>query len=195
MSSLVVPRKRVSQQRKLPAENLKARVIGAVILGKQEAVYKGKKFLQKKIYLSFEFPENKTVYDEEKGEVPIIWGREYTYSARANSHLSKALKTLYPEDLKEGLEIDISKILWKPCFVQIEHEENKGKKYVNIDTVSKLPEGDDCPPRVHPMVFFDFDKNDPEIFHTLPQFLQEKIENWKANEIKEAESQEKAVAH
>ena len=144
-----------------------ARLVWIVDLGIQETNYGPKS----QVALTWEFPEEL-----------LEDGQPMVSTARIND------PTL---DLSNG--IDLPSLLGKECQVQIKHTPAKkgDRVYANVVHTMPLAKGQAVKPAHNELKSFDFDNPDPEVFHTLPQFLQELVrgaKNFAASMVLGAES-------
>ena len=134
---------------------------------------------QRKVRLSFELPEEKAVFNEEKGEQPFMVSKEYTFSMGEKANLRKVLTTWRGEPFTEqqAADFDIDKLLGKPCLLNVVHKTSKttGNVYVDVAGISKVPKGTAVPPQINPSVIFSLDNPDMEAFERFPDWLKEKI--------------------
>ena len=141
--------------------------------------------LQKKVRITFEFPTELKVFNEEKGEQPCVLSQDYTLSFHEKSQLRKVVNACDPKALKEVSEdgfieeYDIEKLLGKTCLVTVIHKENKtgDQVYANIANCTVMPKGMTCPPAINENVSLSFDRFNKDLFETLPEFIKKKIQS------------------
>lgn len=139
--------------------------------------------MQNKARITFEFPTELKVFDKDKGELPMVLSQDYTLSFSEKANLKKVIDACDPKGLKpddEGFveNYDIEKLLGKACLVTIKHKAGKeGAVYANIDSVTVLPKGMECPPQVNKSRSLSYDNFDVNFFQTLPEFVREKIKS------------------
>lgn len=141
--------------------------------------------LQNKARITFEFPTEMKVFDEKKGEQPMVLSQDYTLSFNEKAGLRKVIDACDPKALKavgeDGLvEVyDIEKLLGKSCLVTIIHKASKDGQntYANIGGCTVLPKGMVCPAQINPSKSLSYDAWDQSFFETLPKFLQDAMKS------------------
>lgn len=123
---------------------------------------------QKKIMISWELLDGERMEDGK----PYAVSQWYTASLHEKSQLRKDLEAwrgrkFTPEEL-EGF--DLTKVLGQYCMIQIVHS-NDGK-YANVNAIMSTKEK---PTGVNPLVSFDIDNPDMEVFKGLSENMQKKI--------------------
>lgn len=172
----------------VPAGNLVARCYSIIDLGTQKwsSAYGDKE--ARKIQIGFEFPYDKAIFNEEKGEQPFIITQEFTLSFHEKASLLKFLvswrgKSFTDEELKK---FHPQNILNAPCLLNVIHNEKNvnGEKriYANIASVSPLPKNMECPPLTNKIINFSLLPNeqgmlDTNTFDSLPEYIQNKIKS------------------
>lgn len=182
----------------LPEPNtVVARCYSLVDIGTVEEFYnneaQGKK---RKIYLTFEFPGLKAVFNEEKGEEPFVTGLEMTASTNDQANLSKLIAQWRgtPLTKEEQKSFDINSLVGKPGLISFIHKRKKDyvdqdiEKITNENTVIKfngimrLPKEMTCPAMLNPRMLWDWDpvmegtaQFDPNLFMKIPGWLRKKI--------------------
>ncbi|YP_009966380.1 hypothetical protein HWA86_gp02 [Pseudoalteromonas phage HP1] len=161
------------------ADTHRAVVIEVIGLGLQDCgSWKGEKKPNKvKIRLTYELPDQTAEFDGETK--PLIVSEEINFSNHEKSDLVARFNQLDPTNEFKG---DITKLLGKSCLVTVSHRVGTGKfagrTFANIAAVSALPK---ILPKVeeifNPLVSYDPDEPDAEVFASLPEFMQTKINN------------------
>lgn len=133
----------------------------------------------RKIRIAWELPNEKKVFDEAKGEEPLIVSVEYTASLNERANLRHVLESWRGKEFSEQeLEgFDPRQLLGKPCIVTIVHENKKGKVYGNVKGVAAKPKGMEVPAPTLPQIYFSLEPKefDQKIFSALPEWLRKKI--------------------
>jgi hypothetical protein len=132
------------------------------------------------IYLGFEIPGTTISYerDGETVEGPMAIGNTYTNSMHPKANLRKFIESMYgkpfPSD-EIADEFDYTKMLGTKCMLNIAHRESGGKTYANIIGAAPLPRGmvDDSQAK-NPLLAFDCDSPDPDVYDQLPRWMREK---------------------
>lgn len=183
---------------KLPEPNTTvARCYSLIDIGTVPNIYQGQLQGQiHRIFLTWELPKYKAVFNEEKGEQPFVISEELTLSTKENSNLAKLIsawrnKPLTPEEQKE---FDPSILVGKTCLIQFMHKRKKayqGQELTEItnentnlkmQAIMKRPKDMEAPAAVNPEFMWDWEKIekgeekfDQEKFDLIPSFLKSKI--------------------
>lgn len=174
------------QRQIAPAGTHVARCVQVIDLGTQpgSAKFPAPKH---KIRISWELPDEKAVFVEERGEEPFMASKNYTLSLSDKATMRHDLeswrgKSFTAEELKG---FDITKLLDVPCLLTIVHETKGDKVYANINSVSKMAKGMSCAARVNPLVKYEIENGRDEVFEALPEWLQNTIagcDEWSESE-------------
>jgi hypothetical protein len=170
-----------SQPRELiPAGNYVARCYSMLELGTIPENYMGETKHLRKVRISWELPTETKTFDDKKGPQPLAISQEYTLSMNEKSNLRKMLASWRGKDFteEEAKAFDITKLLGKPCMLNIIHKPGKAdpsKIYEQIAGVTSVPKGFSVPEQVNASVELYYDKFDEEVFNGLPDFLKDKM--------------------
>jgi len=167
-----------SGQRALPEEGLTLGICYQVLyLGNHKSVWNGKESWKPKVRFTFELPNLTHVFDKEKGEQPFVVSAEHNLFLNEKSNLYKFIKSWMPKtEIKKDSEIDLSKLLGKPCMINIVHNTAKNNNvYANIGSITPVMKGIEIPKLVNEAVDYDVDEHNQEVFQKLPEWLQNKI--------------------
>lgn len=159
-----------------PAGNHIARCYMVCDLGMQESTFNGETSLKHKVRLSFELPNELMESDGR----PFSVSSHYTLSLHENSAMRKDLTSWRGREFTDAeLEgFDLMNVVGVPCMLNVIHKQNGDKTYVNIGGITPMPKGMDCPAAVNAPVKFSLEEeNWQEVFSTLPEWLQQKINN------------------
>jgi hypothetical protein len=178
-----------------------ARCYRVIDLGTQKTTWNGVEKAAKKCMIVWELHG-----ENEKGE-PLITddGRPLAVSRRFTPSLSEkaALKAFlvawrgreFTKEEKEGFHL--KNILDKWCMINITHDTgNNDKTYANVSSVSPVPvaiKKAGLPDGINPLVWFDIDEPDMEVFDAFPDYLKKIISEtpeWKMREIGAADKVE-----
>lgn len=157
-----------------PAGVVAARCIRLIELGTQESEYLGQKKRAKKVMLAFETSAMMT--EGEFSGKPFLMTTRYTASLHEKAALRKILKGWRGRDFTD-IELDgfdLKNVLGKNCMINVVHNDSGDKTYANIDSIMPLPAGM-IAPKVNPLVHFDLDEFDKDVFGALSKSLQETI--------------------
>ena len=73
------------------------------------------------------------------------------------------------------MQFSVLDMLGTGCFLQVIVEEKDSGSYNRITSVIALPAGMDVPKTESPLIAFDIDAWDDEVFNSLPGWIQERI--------------------
>jgi len=157
-----------------------ARCYSIIDLGTREETIQGTTKVLRKIRVTFELPDERRVFNEEKGEQPCVISKEFNLSLNEKSSLRGFLKSWRGKDFTEAeaAAFDVAKLIGAPCLLNIIHvagKANPSRMYDEISSVSPLPKGMVCPPQENPSFEFSLDEFNQEQFDSLPNFLKEKV--------------------
>ncbi len=155
---------------KVPEGVYIARAFKIIDLGTQTIDYKGEIKFQKKVLISWELLDDEVKMKDGK---PFAATKKYTASLDERGNLRPDLeawrgKKFTDEELKS---FDLKNVLGAYCQIQIVHSEDG--KYANVNSImsTKLK-----PTGVNPLVSFDVDEPDMEIFNTFSDKMKAIIE-------------------
>ncbi len=179
--------------RRVPTGVHVARCVSVIDLGTQEVEFQGQSKKQHKIQVGWE-----VLGEDEAGvpltievngkEMPLTISKRYTLSLHEKAGLRRDLeawrgKPFAADELKG---FDVAKLLGAYCMLNVvEQESSNGKTYSNIQSITPLPRelAKHKPAGVHPLISFDVDAPDMEIFESFHEKLQEVIrasDEWQA---------------
>lgn len=161
---------------KVPAGSHAARCYQIIDLGTQEIEWQGKKKLQRKLWITWEIPEETIEINGENK--PMAISRMFTLSLAETGALLPFLESWRGKRFSEEelSAFDVAKLLGKPCLLSVVHDTKNGKEYANISAIAVLPRGMKCADQVNPSVEYSIDEGYSPTFKALPEFLQKKIE-------------------
>ena len=79
------------------------------------------------------------------------------------------------EDENGFMQFSVLDMLGTGCFLQVIVEEKDGNSYNRITSVISLPAGMSAPTTETPLIAFDMDAWDDEVFNSLPVWIQDRI--------------------
>jgi hypothetical protein len=170
-----------------PAGNHVARCFSIVDLGIQDRPdFQGKpKPPAPQLRFTWELPTKKAVFNPEKGEQPFtVSSKDLNISTDDRSGLRKLVEQWigrsYTKDEIENTGFDIPSLLGQPCLLNIAHVPGEGKHlgktFVEIKSISPLPEGFQCPDQINQSFMFDVSMGpNSAAFQALPKFIQDKV--------------------
>jgi hypothetical protein len=164
----------------IPAGNYIARCYQMIHIGTVEEIILGEKKVLNKVRIGWELPTELRVFNEDKGEQPLVISKEFTLSMHEKSTLRKVLASWRGKDFSEdeAKSFDVTKLIGAACMLNIIHK--PGKKdptaiYEEIGSISPLPKGMKAPEQINPTFVLDYDNFDVERFSTLPDFIKNKM--------------------
>ena len=163
----------------IPAGNYIARCYKMLHIGTNLETIDGKTQLMNKVRIGWELPTETKVFDEAKGEQPLVIDQEYTLSMNEKSNLRKMLASWRGKDFstEQANSFDITQLIGVPCMLNIIHKPSKqgDKMYQNIGSVSPMPKGVPCPEQVNKTQILQYDNFDEALFNSLPDFIKNKV--------------------
>jgi hypothetical protein len=157
-----------------------ARCYSMIEIGHVETEFNGEKKKVHKVNLTWELPEEKAVFSEDKGPEPYVVSKTYTLSMHEKATLRKDLESWRGKGFTEleAARFDITKLLGQPCILSIVHQPGKSdptKTYVVVTSISKLMKGQECPPQYNPTRVLSFDNFDTDVFNSLSDYMKDRI--------------------
>jgi hypothetical protein len=164
----------------LPPEGIHvARCVRVVDLGTQRSEFNGNSKRLRKVRTSWELPEEKTVFDQERGEEPFLVSKEYTKSLGTKSNLRRDIESWRGRGFtgSEAEAFDLTTLLGTACMINLIHEVSKQnrRKYAKIISITPLPRGMQAPPQFLPSVQYSIEEGTGGAFDELSEYVQQKI--------------------
>jgi hypothetical protein len=173
-----------SNRPQAPEGNHPAICVQVLDLGTHKGEYNGKPKVNRKVRISWELPEEKAVFHEDRGEEPFMVSRTYNFSVSDKSTFRKDLESWRGRAFtEEELEtFDIEKLLGVGAMVNVAIND---KGYSDVSTVAALPKQlKAIMPKPHNKpVYYSIEDGKTPVFDSLPDFLKEMCETceeWKA---------------
>lgn len=166
-----------SQKSMVPEGPNVARCTAVIDLGTQTNEWKGEKKVNKKVLLSWEFPECTAVFNEEDGPQPLGRSLHYNASLHEKSTLRKHLVAWRGQQFtdQELKGFSLTKVLGHPCLATVEHvTKQDGSKTDKITSVGKLPKGLTCPEQINEPYAYSIEEH-PKNWDRLPNWVKETI--------------------
>ena len=158
-----------------------ARCVQMIQLGTIEKDFMGDKKRVNEVRITWELPNELTVFDPEKGEEPFVISETYTLSTGEKANLRKVIDAWRGKPLTEqqAKEFDITVLLGQPCMINIGYRTSKsnGKEYANITSVMALPKGTSVPDQITPTKLLSFAEFDWDLFESLSKYVKDRIAN------------------
>lgn len=178
--SLKIKRKTGPSVPPMEAGTYSAVCVGVVDLGEQYSE-QFKKYSDK-LLIIWEIPSQTIQIDGE--DKPRWLSKDFAASLHEKSGLHKMLvswrgKAFTDQELTEDengfMQFSILDMLGTGCFLQVIVEEKDSGSYNRITSVISLPAGMEAPATETPLIAFDMDAWDDEVFNSLPGWIQDRI--------------------
>ena len=134
------------------------------------------------VNITWELPLELKIFNEDKGEQPVVVSNNYTLSMHEKANLRIMLESWRGKGFTsdEVDEFDITKLMGVPCMLNLTWyvSEKNGNTYINISSVNPLPKGTKCPKQNNSTLLFDFEENFVEnVDELFPEWIAEKIKD------------------
>ena len=178
--SLKIKKKSGSSVPPIDAGTYPAVCVGIVDLGEQYS--ETFKKYSDKLLVIWEIPSQTIEIDGE--DKPRWLSKDFSASLNEKSNLYQTLvswrgKAFTENELTEDetgfMQFSVLDMLGTGCFLQVIVEEKDGNSYNRITSVIALPAGMPAPATETPLIAFDIDAWDDEVFKSLPGWIQERI--------------------
>lgn len=154
-----------------------------------QGVQQGGKFKpQRKVYLRWELPNERTTWKDRDGQEhsgPMIIGKQYTLSLSEKANLRADLESWrgrsFTEQELKGF--DVVNVLGKPCMIGVTHNTSGTKTYANVSAVMGLPKGTTVPPPHNKPVSYTPDEHNQQVYDSLPEWLRESIDSRQRDDV------------
>lgn len=171
------------QFEQIPPGNHVAICYRFIDLGTQMVEWQGAKKTQRKVLVSWEFPNELLTTGDYAGQ-PFTTGKRYTWSMNEKASLRHDLeswrgKAFTDDDFSGPNRFNVKSIVGKPCMLSIVHETKDGTTYANIKSVAAIPKGFTVPQPINPPVYFSLQREffDNAVLDGLSDKLKETIKN------------------
>lgn len=178
--SLKIKKKSGSSVPPMDAGTYPAVCVGIVDLGEQYS--ETFKKYSDKLLVIWEIPSQTIEIDGE--DKPRWLSKDFSASLNEKSNLYQTLvswrgKAFTENELTEDengfMQFSVLDMLGTGCFLQVIVEEKNGNSYNRITSVISLPAGMSAPTTETPLIAFDMDAWDDEVFNSLPVWIQDRI--------------------
>ena len=178
--SLKIKKKSGSSVPPMDAGTYPAVCVGIVDLGEQYS--ETFKKYSDKLLVIWEIPSQTIEIDGE--DKPRWLSKDFSASLNEKSNLYQTLvswrgKAFTENELTEDengfMQFSVLDMLGTGCFLQVIVEEKDGNSYNRITSVISLPAGMSAPTTETPLIAFDMDAWDNEVFNSLPVWIQDRI--------------------
>lgn len=166
----------------IPAGNYAARCYQMIHIGTVAEVILGEEKILNKVRIGWELPTETRVFNEEKGEQPMVLSEEFTLSLHEKAKLRKFLASWRGKDFseEEAKSFDVTKLLGAPCMLNIIHKPSKkdpSQIYAVIGSCSPVPKGLKVDPQINETFVLSYDDFSWDKFNGLPDFIRNKMLN------------------
>lgn len=130
-------------------------------------------------------PKHKVMIGWELTDEPMDDGRPFTVSARYTASLNEKANLRQHLEAWRGRKFtdeelagfDVFNVLGVPCLVTVTHNHNQqsGKTYANVTSVTALPKSMQKPERQNELLSYSLDDPNPKMFSALPEWIQKLI--------------------
>ena len=165
----------------IPAGNYIARCYQMIEIGTINEVILGASKQLHKVRIGWELPTELRVFDEAKGEQPLVISKDYTLSLNEKSNLRKMLASWRGKDFTEAEAkcFDITVLVGIPCMLNIIHKPKKTDPtaiFEEIGSISAMPKGVMPAAAINKPFVLSYDTWNDEKFQTLPDFIKTKMQ-------------------
>lgn len=140
----------------------------------------------RKVFVQWDLPKARAVFNAEKGEQCFTVKQKYTFSLDPKANFRKMLDSWMGAPITELDSAKIMKLLNRPCMIQVKNELSKKDglirpKIANSGIAVYKKPADVAAPKTaeNPAIFFDLENFDQALFATLPEWMQKEIRNSK----------------
>jgi hypothetical protein len=181
MAFIVAETSQNKERELIPAETHQAVCYSIIEIGTEEFVYMGETKKSKKVKITFELPNELRVFDEEKGEQPMVIGKDFTISLSEKSNLRAFLESWrgkkFTDDELKGF--DLSNLIGANCLIVVGQEVNQknGKTYNSLMSISPLMKGMKKADPINQTILLSYSDFDWSVYDALPNFIKEKMAN------------------
>lgn len=146
-------------------EGLHTGILFSIIdLGKQKTEFNGQAKIKRTLRFSWELP-----HEQMEDGRPFIVSKQYNAVFAENAAIVLDVGAWLNKPIDR--DFDIKSLLGTAGNVGVQH---KGD-YANITSLAPLKKGETAPPRTNPLVWFDLDNFDADVFSKLSEKTREKI--------------------
>lgn len=135
---------------------------------------------KRKYVLQFELPDQPPVKRDGQPDEPRCLSKTFTASMHPKGQLRPTIESWFgksfPSD-EVANTFDVSKMVGRPCQLNVLHQENKGKTYANIATILPAPKGQQIVAKTVPTTFTVAQLESTEDLRVaeLPEWLEKKV--------------------
>jgi len=166
-----------------PAGQTLGKCFAVIDLGTQMGTFNGAPKESKQVYMAFELPAHRAVFDTAKGPQVMIVSNEYTFSLGTKANFRKMLDSWFAKPIEKLDSTRAKKMLGMSAMIQVSHNPDKKDAsitYANIAqkgiSVFPVPPGTVVDKTTeNAPIYFDLDEYTDESFAKVPKYLQDKI--------------------
>lgn len=104
---------------------------------------------------------------------PFLVNQWYTMSFHPKSNLRKLIEAWRGARFEgDSVEFEVESLLGRPCLLNVVHND---RGYADVASISPLPKGMARPDPVGPLLLFDFDAPDWDVFDQLSEGMKERL--------------------
>lgn len=167
----------------VPAGSHIARCYQMIHIGTIQANIMGEAKILNKVRLTWEIPGEMRVFNEEKGEQPMVIDKEYTLSLNEKANLRKDIDSWRGKSLtdEQAESFDLTVLLGVECMLSIIHKTSaKGNEYAFVASVSRIPKGIEAVKQINPNFEFNYENHfDLDGLEKMPDFIKDMIKSSK----------------
>ena len=165
----------------IPSGNYVARCYQMIEIGTVNETIMGTPKTLTKVRIGWELPTELRVFDETKGEQPLVISKEYTLSLNEKSNLRKMLASWRGKDFteEEAKCFDVTVLVGIPCMLNIIHKPKKtdpSQIFEEIGSISAMPKGMMPAEQILKPFVLSYDNWNEEKFNSLPDFIKQKMQ-------------------
>lgn len=170
----------------IPAGTHIGRCYGIIDLGTQYSEKFGN--WSHKVLFQWELPAD--LMDDGR---PLAISKKYTISLNEKANLRHDLeswlgRSITADEEKNGFAL--GSMLGAPCLLSVIHAESNGKAYANISSIMSVPKGMTVPDQSNPVVSYDIENGEDAVYHKLPDWIRNIIQQSKEFNGEEPELEE-----
>lgn len=140
-------------------------------MGTQKEEFEGKMKLNRKLRLGFELPDERAVFNPDKGEQPFMVDLTLNFSSFERSNFMKTMTGWLGKPPEQSF--DIEELLGRAGMVNVVHKEAKGKVYANVTSITPVPKAllKAIPDPENKPVYWSVENGKDAAYDKLPDFL------------------------
>jgi len=192
---MLVAKNSTKKREVIPAGNYVARAFSMVHIGTVKEQILGEVKKLNKVRFTWELPTETRVFDEDKGEQPLVISKEYNVSMHEKSRLRLDIESWKGRTFTdaEAKSFDLAGLIGEVCMLNIIIKTTKGgNDFAVISNITSLPKGLQYPAQVNPSYEWNYeDKFDEEAIDKFPEFIRDRIRH--SDEYRKLQEEDFAV--